>query len=178
MSRIGKKPIYLPEGTLATIDNSYIYLKGPKGFMSYSLPECIDIIKENNMIKLTKKDNTKKAKSLYGLSRTLIYNMILGVSNGFSKQLEIHGVGYRCQMEGKNLILNVGYSHTIKIKPEENISIAVENNNLITIEGSSKEIVGQTAAKIRSIRPPEPYKGKGIRYRNEIIKRKVGKAGK
>ena len=178
MSRIGKQPINLPEGTKATIEGSYIHLQGPKGVSSHLLPECIDVVQENNILKLTKKNNTKKAKSLYGLSRTLINNMIIGVSSGFLKQLEIHGVGYRSQMEGKKLILNVGYSHSIEIRPEESISITVENNTLITVQGHNKETVGQTAAKIRAIRPPEPYKGKGIRYRNEVIKRKVGKASK
>ena len=178
MSRIGKQPIHLPDGTNIKIEGSSINVQGPKGNTSYSLPECIHIVKEKNIIKLEKNNNTKKTKSLYGLSRTLINNMIIGVSNGFSKQLEIHGVGYRSQIQGKSLVLNVGYSHPIEIEPEESIAIKVENSTLITVQGYDKEIVGQTAAKIRAVRPPEPYKGKGIRYRNEIIKRKVGKASK
>nr|YP_009244409.1 ribosomal protein L6 [Gelidium vagum]AMK96651.1 ribosomal protein L6 [Gelidium vagum] len=178
MSRIGKKFINVPEQIKASIDGSNIKIEGPKGKLTCKIPECIKITENHKTILLTKNNNDKKTQALYGLSRTIVNNMVIGVSNGFSKQLEIHGVGYRCQMEDKNLILNVGYSHPITIKPENNISIKVENNNIITIIGIDKEIVGQTAAKIRSIRPPEPYKGKGIRYHKEIINRKVGKAGK
>nr|YP_009546671.1 ribosomal protein L6 [Gelidium kathyanniae]AYO28019.1 ribosomal protein L6 [Gelidium kathyanniae] len=178
MSRIGKKFINIPETIETSINGSDIKIQGPKGELIYTLPKCIKIKENNSIIKLMKNDDTKKTQALYGLSRTIVNNMVIGVSNGFSKQLEIHGVGYRCQMESENLILNVGYSHPVVIKPESNISIKVENNNFITITGINKELVGQTAAKIRSIRPPEPYKGKGIRYYKEIIKRKVGKAGK
>nr|YP_009244209.1 ribosomal protein L6 [Gelidium elegans]AMK96451.1 ribosomal protein L6 [Gelidium elegans] len=178
MSRIGKKFINLPEQIETSIDGSDIKIQGPKGKLIYTLPECIKIIESNRTLQLRKTNNNNKTQALYGLSRTVVNNMVTGVSNGFSKQLEIHGVGYRCQMDGNDLVLNVGYSHPIVIKPENSISIKVENNNLITVVGINKELVGQTAAKIRSIRPPEPYKGKGIRYHKEIIKRKVGKAGK
>lgn len=178
MSRIGKKFINLPEQIEASIHGSDVKIQGPKGELVYTLPECIKIIENNRTLQLTKTNNNNKTQALYGLSRTVVNNMVIGVSNGFSKQLEIHGVGYRCQIDGNNLVLNVGYSHPIIIKPEDSISIKVENNNLITVVGINKELVGQTAAKIRSVRAPEPYKGKGIRYHKETIKRKVGKAGK
>lgn len=178
MSRIGKKAINLPEKIEININGLNINVKGPKGNLSHKLPECITITEEKRQLKLSKNKHTKQTQALYGLSRTLINNMVIGVSNGFSKQLEIHGVGYRSQIDGNNLILNVGYSHQVIIKPEEGISITVENNTMITVTGINKELVGQTAAKIRAIRSPEPYKGKGIKYRNEKINRKVGKAGK
>nr|QJH88334.1 ribosomal protein L6 [Pterocladia lucida] len=178
MSRIGKKTIELTEKIEANINGSNIKIKGPKGELSHKLPKCIKITKEDRKLKLNKNDNTKKTQALYGLSRTLVNNMIIGVSKGFSKQLEINGVGYRSQMQGNNLILNVGYSHAITIKPKNGISIKVENSTIITIHGINKELVGQTAAKIRATRPPEPYKGKGIKYNNEKINKKVGKAGK
>ena len=178
MSRIGKKVIKLPQNVEAQINNSTISIKGPKGKLYYTLSNEIEIQKTDDALKLypIKKDDDSKA--LHGLSRTIIYNMVIGVSQGFDKKLEIKGVGYRSQMDGKNLILNVGYSHPVIIEPPTNISIQVNNNTEITVFGIDKEIVGQTAAKIRSIRPPEPYKGKGIRYIGEKVNRKVGKAGK
>nr|YP_009397287.1 ribosomal protein L6 [Thuretia quercifolia]ARW66473.1 ribosomal protein L6 [Thuretia quercifolia] len=178
MSRIGKKEIIIPENIRTYIDNSIILIDGPKGKLSYIISNLIKIEKINNKLKLTKIENTKKAQAIYGLSRSIINNMIIGVSQGFEKKLLIQGVGYRCQMEGKILILNVGYSHTVRIEPPEHINIEVENNTNISVIGIDKEKVGQIAAKIRSIRPPEPYKGKGIKYLEEKIKRKIGKAGK
>ena len=157
-------------------------IKGPKGEQSQKISELINLtIKESNNIKLlylTIKNHSKESLSIYGLSRTLIDNMITGVTKGFSKNLEIQGVGYRSQMDGSKLILNVGYSHPVVITPPKEVSITVENNTNIMIFGINKEIVGQIASKIRAIRPPEPYKGKGIRYKGEIVKKKVGKAGK
>lgn len=178
MSRIGKRTINLPKNTRATIDNQHVQIDGPKGKLSCKLSECIRIEKQENRIQLYIVNTNQKSQSLYGLSRTLINNMIIGVSQGFNKQLEIHGVGYRAQTEGKNLVLNVGYSHTLVIRPPIGIFIEVENNNKILVHGINKALVGQIAAKIRSIRPPEPYKGKGIRYLGETVQRKVGKAGK
>nr|YP_009298081.1 ribosomal protein L6 [Plocamium cartilagineum]AOM68019.1 ribosomal protein L6 [Plocamium cartilagineum] len=178
MSRIGRKIIYLPNQITATIKNLDISIIGPKGKLSYKLSKLINIEQKNNTLQLTQNNNSKKSQALHGLSRTIINNMVIGVSEGFSKKLHIEGVGYRSQMEGKNLILNVGYSHTITIKPPDNIKIIVENNTNIIIYGIDKTVVGQIAAKIREVRPPEPYKGKGIRYSNENIRRKVGKAGK
>nr|QCI04804.1 ribosomal protein L6 [Bornetia secundiflora] len=178
MSRIGKKEIHLPKEIHAIINKSHIAIKGPKGELNYQMSELINVDKNNNTIILSKKDNTKKAQAIHGLSRSIINNMVIGVSIGFKKKLVIEGVGYRSQLEGKNLILNVGYSHPVKIEPPKDIKITVDNNTNILITGINKETVGQIAATIRSIRPPEPYKGKGIRYADEIIRRKVGKAGK
>nr|YP_009397899.1 ribosomal protein L6 [Sonderella linearis]ARW67085.1 ribosomal protein L6 [Sonderella linearis] len=178
MSRIGKKEIIITENIKIKIDESKIFVSGKKGQLSYTLSNLIKITKTNNIIKLNRKNNTKKAREMHGMSRSIIQNMIIGVSKGFEKKLIIHGIGYRSHIKGKILILNVGYSHPINIEPPEHITIKVENNTNILISGISKEVVGQIAAKIRSIRPPEPYKGKGIRYNNEKVRRKVGKAGK
>ncbi|MGH0883548.1 50S ribosomal protein L6 [Bacillus paranthracis] len=178
MSRIGKKIISLPKDIEASIINSVVKIKGSKGELSYKMCEVIKAVHQNNTICLHLHENSKEAKKLYGLSRTIINNMVIGVSQGFNKQLEIKGVGYRCQMDGNNLILNLGYSHSIRIKPPEKIKIQVENNLHITVSGINKETVGLIAAKIRKTRPLEPYKGKGIKYIRETIKRKVGKAGK
>lgn len=178
MSRIGKQIIILPEKVSANINESIIFIEGPKGKLSYKLSQLIDIQQKNNEITLKINKSNKASQELHGLSRTIINNMALGVSQGFFKKLEIHGVGYRAQINNKELILNVGYSHPVKINAPNGISIKVEKNTEIIVSGISKEIVGQVAAKIRSVKPPEPYKGKGIRYINEKIKRKVGKAGK
>ena len=180
MSRIGKKTITLPQKVNAEIINSCISISGPKGDLTQEISPLIEIKIDNeqNTIKLEKNNHSKKAQALHGLYRSIINNMVIGVSQGFEKKLSIHGVGYRSQSEGNDLILNVGYSHPIRIEPPEKVQITVENGTNITVSGINKEAVGQTAAKIRSTRPPEPYKGKGIRYVNEIVRRKVGKAGK
>ena len=178
MSRIGKKIIVLPNNIKTNIKESIISIKGPKGELSYELSNFIKIEKINNTLQLNCLNIHKKAQSLYGLSRTIINNMVIGVSEGFNKKLDIQGVGYRAQIDNKNLILNVGYSHPVKIEPPEGITIDVQNSTQITISGINKEVVGMTAAKIKKVRPPEPYKGKGIRYLGEEIRRKVGKAGK
>lgn len=178
MSRIGKQEIIIPDNTEVEINEDNICVKGQKGTLKHILPQSISIHKQGNQLKLSKKNNDKKTQQLYGLSRSIVNNMILGVSQGFTKKLVIQGVGYRSQIEGKNLILNVGYSHPVRIKPPKDINITVENNTNIIISGIQKETVGQIAATIRDVRSPEPYKGKGIKYENEIIRRKVGKAGK
>nr|YP_009237810.1 ribosomal protein L6 [Gracilariopsis lemaneiformis]YP_009294786.1 ribosomal protein L6 [Gracilariopsis chorda]AJO68427.1 ribosomal protein L6 [Gracilariopsis lemaneiformis]AML79902.1 ribosomal protein L6 [Gracilariopsis lemaneiformis]AOM67046.1 ribosomal protein L6 [Gracilariopsis chorda] len=180
MSRIGKQPINLSKNIDIRIQENNIHIEGPKGKLSYKLSKYISIKyeKDNNQLKLYKINQNKETQKLYGLSRTLINNMVIGVSQGFEKKLKIQGVGYRSQIQGKDLILNVGYSHPVVIHPPENININVENNINITVKGINKELVGEIAAKIRSVRPPEPYKGKGIRYVNEKIILKVGKAGK
>lgn len=178
MSRIGKQIIILPEKINADIKESLISIQGPKGKLSYQLSRLINIKQKNNILQLSIVNINKESQALYGLSRTIIHNMVLGVSDGFFKKLEIQGVGYRAQIDGSILILNVGYSHPIKINPPDGISIKVENNTQIIVSGINKEIVGQIAAKIREVRLPEPYKGKGIRYSNEKVRRKVGKAGK
>lgn len=178
MSRIGKKHITIPKKVEVKIDKQKVVVRGPKGELSQELPSQIQISLNNEELVIEKREDSRKAKQLHGLCRTLVNNLVVGVSEGFTERLEIHGVGYRSQMEGNNLLLNMGYSHPITIYPPEGIAISVEKTTLITISGMDKELVGQIAANIRSTRPPEPYKGKGIRYQNEIVKRKVGKAGK
>nr|YP_010865224.1 ribosomal protein L6 [Campylaephora boydenii]WGT74122.1 ribosomal protein L6 [Campylaephora boydenii] len=180
MSRIGKKIIVLPPETNAKIENAFIIISGPKGELKQQISPQIEVNLNNDKktIHIKKLNHTKKAQALHGLYRSIINNMVTGVSKGFEKKLIINGVGYRSQNEGNNLILNVGYSHPISIKPPDGINIKVEKNINITVSGINKETVGQIAAKIRATRPPEPYKGKGIKYFNETIRRKVGKAGK
>lgn len=178
MSRIGKKEIDIPVNTKVMIYDSTVNVRGEKGEISYQLPNAIQVTQIENKLVVKKIKASKQTQALHGLSRSIINNMIIGVSQGFSKKLIIQGVGYRSQMNDKILILNLGYSHPIKINPPLDINITVENNTIITVSGINKEKVGQIAAKIRSTRPPEPYKGKGIRYEYENIRRKVGKAGK
>nr|SCW23033.1 Ribosomal protein L6 [Nemalion sp. H.1444] len=182
MSRIGKKSIILSEVIEANIENNLVTIKGPKGTLNEQISGLINVDKqiteEHTVLLLSIAKNIKEARQLHGLSRTLINNMVIGVRDGFAKTLEIKGVGYRSQMDGKQLILNVGYSHPVIINPPDEITIRVDNNTNIHIEGINKSLVGQVAAKIRSVRPPEPYKGKGIRYKDEIVKKKIGKAGK
>ncbi len=178
MSRIGKKEIIIPENVKVIINNNEIKVKSNQGELNYNISNLINVEVINDKIQLKAKSASKKAQALHGLSRSIINNMIIGVSQGFEKKLIIQGVGYRSQMEAKSLILNMGYSHPVKIVPPKDINIKVENNTQITVSGTNKETVGQIAAKIRAVRPPEPYKGKGIKYSDEVINRKVGKAGK
>ena len=179
MSRIGKNPIKVNENIEVTIDNNYLKIKGPKGKLEHIIPENITVKHTKNRLTIATLNDNKITKKLHGLSRTIINNMVVGVSQGFNKTLEIHGVGYRAQIEKeRNLILHVGYSHPVEIIAPEEIRLKVENNTIITVQGINKTIVGQISSQIRAIRPPEPYKGKGIRYKNEVIKKKVGKAGK
>lgn len=180
MSRIGKQFIALPETVQIKIDGQKITVKGPKGNLSRILPSlvCCTLDQENKKLFLEKIQDTKLSQALYGLSRTLVANMVIGVDRGFQKRLEITGVGYRAQMDGKTLVLNMGYSHPVKLTPPEQISIKVENPTTIVVLGSEKDRVGEFAAKVRSVRPPEPYKGKGIAYEGETIRRKAGKTGK
>ena len=179
MSRIGKSPILLNKNVNVDINKNHIKIQGPKGQLEHSLPKNITVQHTKDELIIETLNNNKTTKQLHGLSRTIINNMVIGVSTGFKKILEVHGVGYRAQIEKeKHLTLNVGYSHPVQIVAPEGIKIKVENNNIIIVEGMNKAIVGQVSSQIREIRPPEPYKGKGIRYRNETIKKKVGKAGK
>jgi len=179
MSRIGKSPIPITSEITVKLNNQKITIQGPKGKLEHSLPNLIDIEQNKEFLIVKTKNNSKTAKELHGLSRTIINNMVIGVSKGFCKELKIQGVGYRAQIDkNNNLILNVGYSHPVNIKTPLGIKIEVSNNTNLKIQGIDKEIVGQITAQIRSIRPPEPYKGKGIRYHNEIVRKKVGKAGK
>lgn len=178
MSRIGKLPIAIPDGVEVKIDGHTISAKGPLGLESVTINPNIDVKIENNEVILTRKNEERKTRALHGLSRTLLANAIHGVKSGFEKRLEIQGVGYRAQMEGKILNLQLGYSHPVKIDPPEGIKIEVEANTKIKVSGSNKQVVGDIAALIRSKRPPEVYKGKGVRYEGEYIRKKAGKAGK
>jgi large subunit ribosomal protein L6 len=178
MSRIGKIPVTIPDKIAVTIEDNKINIKGPKGELSKEIHEVVIITRDGDLIKVSPKNNSMKSKQIFGLYRKLIDNMIIGVSKGFEKKLTLQGVGYRCQVQGKTLILNVGFSHQVEIPSPPGILISVEANTNVTIAGIDKELVGQVAANIRSVRPPEPYKGKGIRYQGEYVRQKVGKAGK
>lgn len=176
MSRIGKQIITIPDGVEVKIDNNHVVVKGSKGELSQDIHDNVIINQKDNKISVTVKNAEEKfQKSLWGLSQRLIQNMIIGVSTGFSKKLEINGVGYKAEVKGRTLNLHLGYSHPIDYAFPDGVEISVEKN-VITVEGADKQVVGQTAAEIRSKRKPEPYKGKGIKYSDEIIRRKVGKA--
>jgi large subunit ribosomal protein L6 len=179
MSRIGKQPIPLAQGVKVQIEDNLVTVTGPKGTLSREVvnPD-IRIAQDDGALVVTRADDQKEQRSMHGLYRTLIANMVTGVSSGFTKTLEIQGVGYRVQKQGNNLQLNVGFSHPVEVSPPAGITLDVEGNNRILVSGIDKEQVGQVAANIRKIRPPEPYKGKGIRYQGEVVRRKAGKAGK
>ncbi len=178
MSRIGKLPIEVPAGVTVTIaEGNVMTVQGPKGTLARTFDSAMNIVQEGNQVLVTRPNDLKRNRSLHGLTRTLISNMVEGVTNGFNKVLEINGVGYRAQKQGKKLVLSLGYSHPVEMEDPEGISSVVEGNK-ITISGISKEHVGQFAAEIRFKRPPEPYKGKGIKYIDEVIRRKEGKTGK
>jgi len=179
MSRIGRMPIAVPAGVTVDIaENNKVTVKGPKGTLERVLPEEMEIKMEGEEIKVSRPSDIKKMKSLHGLTRTLINNMVIGVTEGFSKELEVNGVGYRAQKKGKTLVLSLGYSHPVEMEDPEGLEIIVEGQNKIIVKGIDKEKVGQYAAEIREKRAPEPYKGKGIKYADEVIRRKVGKTGK
>jgi large subunit ribosomal protein L6 len=178
MSRIGKRPITIPAKVEVAIDGTKVVVKGPKGELSRNLPVNVSVSQEGEILNVTRRDETRVSRQLHGLSRTLVANMVEGVSQGFQRRLEIQGVGYRAQLQGRNLVLNMGYSHQVQIVPPEGIQFAVENPTNVIVSGYDKEIVGNIAAKIRAVRPPEPYKGKGIRYAGEVVRRKAGKTGK
>jgi len=174
MSRVGKKPIKIPEGVEVKKEDSLIIVKGQKGELSREIRPEVKVSIGNEEILVSLKPEAKKATAFWGLTRALLNNMIQGVTKGCEKKLEIHGVGYKANLEGEDLVLNVGYSHPVKIKKEEGISFSIEKN-IITVAGIDKQLVGQVAAKIRQVRPPEPYKGKGIRYLKEEVRKKEGK---
>ena len=178
MSRIGRKPVVIPAGVEVKLDGHTLTVKGPKGTLTRTFHNRMNIAVENNEIIVTRPTDDKEDRSLHGLTRTLIHNMVEGVTNGFKKELEINGVGYRASKEGKNLVMILGYSHKVVMPEIENISIEVPGQNKIVISGPDKQVVGQFAAKVREKRKPEPYKGKGIKYVDEVIIRKEGKAGK
>ena len=178
MSRIGKAPILIPEKVAVTLKGLSVTVKGPKGELSRTLPDGVTISQVDQTLVVSPNNDRRKARELHGLCRSLIANMVEGVSNGFSRRLEIVGVGSRAQVKGKTLVVSAGYSHPVEVVPPEGVTFAVQNNTNVIISGPDKELVGNEAAKIRAIRPPEPYKGKGIKYEGERILRKAGKSGK
>jgi large subunit ribosomal protein L6 len=178
MSRVGKKPIEIPAGVTVTINGSDVTVKGPKGELSRSFNADLTITQEENVVTVTRPSDSKEHRTIHGTTRAILANMVEGVSKGFEKTLELIGVGYRAQKQGNKLVLNVGYSHPVEFEPEQGLEVEVPANTKIIVKGISKERVGALAADIRDVRPPEPYKGKGIRYEGEYVRRKEGKTGK
>jgi large subunit ribosomal protein L6 len=178
MSRIGRLPIPIPSGVDVAIDGQAVSVKGPKGSLSHTVAEPITVVKEDSVLRVMRPNDEGKVRALHGLSRTLIFNMVTGVTAGYSKTLEIVGVGYRVVAKGKDLEFSLGYSHPILVNPPEGITFRVEAPTRFVVEGIDKQLVGETAARIRKLRKPDPYKAKGVRYQGEVIRRKVGKAGK
>jgi len=179
VSRVGRLPVAVPSGVDVKIEGSQVTVKGPKGEMAFTFSPQIEISLKENEILVNRPSDAREMRSLHGTTRALIQNMVTGVTEGFQRELQLVGVGYRANMEGNNLVLNVGYSHPVVVEPPQGITFDVgERNQQIFISGIDKQVVGQIAADIRKVRPPEPYKGKGIRYKDEYIRRKAGKAGK
>ena len=178
MSRIGRKPINIPAGVEVTIDGTCVTVKGPKGTLTQKFQPAMNIAVEGAEIVVTRPNDAKENRSLHGLTRTLISNMIIGVTEGFKKELDVNGVGYRVQKQGKDLVMNLGFSHQVIVSDTDDIKIEAPAPNKIIITGTDKQKVGQFAAEVREKRPPEPYKGKGIKYVDEVIRRKEGKTGK
>lgn len=179
MSRIGRMPVDVPQGVDVEIKGSYVHVKGPKGQLEHTFPASMKITLDNSVVTVERPSDESTHRALHGMTRALINNMVTGVSSGFEKVLQVEGVGYRAELNGNNLVLHVGYSHPVEITPLEGISFDVDTRaRLIKVLGYDKTVVGQVAADIRKVRPPEPYKGKGIQYQNEKIRRKAGKAGK
>jgi large subunit ribosomal protein L6 len=178
MSRIGKLPIPIAKGVQVEIDGQTVKVKGPKGELVRTFPEKVSFALEDGSVSVTRADDEKDSRALHGLSRSLLANMVTGVSDGFTRSLELQGVGYRAQQAGAKVTLNVGFSHPVEVEPPAGIQLEVEGNTKVHVRGIDKELVGQVAANIRKVRKPEPYKGKGIRYVGERVRRKAGKAGK
>lgn len=178
MSRIGKRVIPIPDKVTVTIEGQKVAVKGPKGELSRVLPSGVSVEQQEKTIKVNRVNDSRPARERHGLCRTLVFNMVEGVSQGYTRRLEIQGVGYRAQVQGKKLVLSMGYSHPVEMDPPDGIQFVVENNTNVIVTGIDKELVGNTAARIRAVRPPEPYKGKGIRYAGEQVRRKAGKTGK
>jgi large subunit ribosomal protein L6 len=179
MSRIGKLPVAVPSGVDVNIDGQSVSVKGPKGTLSLSVAEPIIVERaEDGTLAVKRPDDERRNRALHGLTRTLVNNLVVGVTEGYTKKLEIHGVGYRVQLKGSDLEFSLGYSHPVKVTAPEGITFTVENPTRFSVSGIDKQQVGEVAANIRKIRPPEPYKGKGVRYQGEVIRRKAGKAGK
>ncbi|WP_314354478.1 50S ribosomal protein L6 [Granulicatella elegans] len=178
MSRIGNKPVVIPAGVTIDLKDNTVTVKGPKGELSYTFNQNITLVQNEGEVVFTRPDDTKENKTIHGTTRAVFNNMVVGVTEGFQRELELIGVGYRAQLQGKKLVLNVGYSHPVEFTPEEGIEIEVPSNTKVIVKGYDKQKVGELAANIRGVRPPEPYKGKGIRYVNEFVRRKEGKTGK
>ena len=178
MSRIGNKPVVIPAGVTVDLKDNTVTVKGPKGELSYTFNQNISLEQREGEVVFTRPDDSKENKTIHGTTRAVFNNMVVGVTEGFQKELELIGVGYRAQLQGKNLVLNVGYSHPVEFTPEEGIEIEVPSNTKVIVKGYDKQKVGELAANIRGVRPPEPYKGKGIRYVDEFVRRKEGKTGK
>jgi len=178
MSRIGKLPIPVPAGVDVKIEGNHITVKGPKGTLEMDFNKDLSVVLEDGQIKVSRPNDDRKYRAFHGLTRTLIQNMVTGVTQGFEKSLDLVGVGYRAQMQGNKLVLNVGYSHPVEFEPVPGITMECPAPNKILIKGADKQAVGQLAADIRKVRPPEPYKGKGIRYSDEVVRTKAGKAGR
>ena len=178
MSRVGKRPVVVPQEVKLSLEDQVLSVKGPKGELNRRLNTEVEVKIEDDRIVVERRNDSKRLRALHGLTRTLIANMVEGVTNGFSKSLNLVGVGYRASKSGEKLVLAVGYSHLVEIAPPQGVEIEVPNPTLIVVKGYDKEQVGQTAANIRAVRPPEPYQGKGIRYSGEKVRRKAGKAGK
>ena len=177
MSRIGRAPITIPAGVDVKVEGNLVTVKGPKGTLSREIVPQLKLEQEGNVLTVTRPDDEKETRSLHGLTRTLVNNMVVGVTQGFSKELEVNGVGYRVAKEGKKLVMNVGFSHQVVVEETEDIQIEVPSANKIVIHGIDKQKVGQFAADVRKKRPPEPYKGKGIKYADEVLRHKEGKTG-
>ena len=179
MSRIGKMPVEIPSGVEVEIKGAHFRVKGPKGELEHTFPPVVKFSMEENELLVIPASDGRFARAMHGTARAIVNNMVMGVSQGFVKELQIEGVGYRAELQDKKLILNVGFSHSVTIEPPVGITFEVgERNRDITVRGSDKQVVGQISAEIRKVRPPEPYKGKGIRYKGEIVRKKAGKAGK
>jgi len=177
VSRIGRKPISLPPGVEIKIEDNIITVKGPKGVLSQAIPEDITINQQESELLVTRPSDAKRHRAMHGLARALVANMVTGVTTGFEKKLEMVGVGYRAQLQGSKLVINIGFSHPVEVDPPQGIEFEVPAVTKITVKGIDKQLVGNTAADIRAIRKPEPYKGKGLRYENEAVRRKAGKTG-
>ena len=178
MSRIGKAPIPVPGGVTVSLNGLDVSVKGPKGSLSRTLPEGVTIAQDGNTLVVSPASDSRRSRERHGLCRTLVANMVEGVSQGYTRKLEIVGVGYRAAVQGKKLVVSAGYSHQVEMVPPDGVTFAVDGNTTVLVSGADKELVGNEAAKVRAIRPPEPYKGKGIKYEGERILRKAGKTGK
>ena len=178
MSRIGNKPVVIPAGVTIDLKDNTVTVKGPKGELSYTFNQNITLVQNEGEVVFTRPDDSKENKTIHGTTRAVFNNMVVGVTEGFQRELELIGVGYRAQLQGKKLVLNVGYSHPVEFTPEEGLEIEVPSNTKVIVKGYDKQKVGELAANIRGVRPPEPYKGKSIRYVDEFVRRKEGKTGK